>query len=455
MVATPVQLPTLTLVLFGLVNLPLSMLMSPTAAVLPNFYLDYSAVTLAGLATATFIARLFDGVTDPLIGYLSDRSGRRKPWMILGALLVAASTWFLFNPARDAGLGHLLAWYLLVTLGWTLVEIPHTAMAAELSTGYHERSRIMLWRQLLGFAGGVLFMASPMLLIGGTTAFSPAVMRSLALFIMVGLPSLVALMCVIVPEPARRVRARPVKPGDLYRALRDTRPLQYFLVTQVLFGLATGAVASLFVIYTSQYLGLPDKVPHIALPMTLAMALGMPLWLQVMRHVDKHRAWAAAAVGMIATLLLVPWLAPGPAALRPMIGIMACFGFFLGLSSIALPSLLADIVDYDIWRNRQDRAAIFFSFQALVTKLNQGVGGAIALSIPALFGFQAKGTPSDTAVLGLKFAFVAWPCMLLLPMLVLAWRYPLGRRSHGILARRLAGRARSQGTTGKGFRSEG
>jgi glycoside/pentoside/hexuronide:cation symporter, GPH family len=455
MVATPVQLPTLTLVLFGLVNLPLSMLMSPTAAVLPNFYLEYSAVTLAGLATATFIARLFDGLTDPLIGYLSDRSGRRKPWMILGALLVAASTWFLFNPARDAGLGHLLAWYLLVTLGWTLVEIPHTAMAAELSTGYHERSRIMLWRQLLGFAGGVLFMSSPMLLIGGTTAFSPAVMRSLALFIMVGLPLFVALMCVIVPEPARRVRARPVQPGDLYRALRDTRPLQYFLATQVLFGLATGAVASLFVIYTSQYLGLPDKVPHIALPMTLAMALGMPLWLQVMRHVDKHRAWAAAAVGMIATLLLVPWLEPGPAALRPMIGIMTCFGFFLGLSSIALPSLLADIVDYDIWRNRQDRAAIFFSFQALVTKLNQGVGGAIALSIPALFGFQAKGTPSDTAVLGLKLAFVAWPCMLLLPMLVLAWRYPLGRRAHGILARRLAGRARSRGASGRGFRSEG
>jgi glycoside/pentoside/hexuronide:cation symporter, GPH family len=99
------RLPTLTLVLFGLVNLPLSMLMSPTAAILPNFYLEYSAVTLAGLATATFIARLFDGLTDPLIGYLSDRSGTRKPWMILGAIVVAGSTWFLFNPGAGSGLG--------------------------------------------------------------------------------------------------------------------------------------------------------------------------------------------------------------------------------------------------------------------------------------------------------------------------------------------------------------
>ena len=54
----PSRLPTPLLIAFGLVNLPLSMLMSPTAAVLPNFYLDYSAVTLAGLATATLVARV-------------------------------------------------------------------------------------------------------------------------------------------------------------------------------------------------------------------------------------------------------------------------------------------------------------------------------------------------------------------------------------------------------------
>jgi Na+/melibiose symporter-like transporter len=227
----------------------------------------------------------------------------------------------------------------------------------------------------------------------------------------------------------------------LWLALKNTPPLQYFLVTQILFGLATGAVMSLFVIYSSQYLGLAEKIPHIAMPMTLAMALGMPLWLQVMKRVDKHRAWAAAAVGMIATLGCVLLLTPGSGALVPMIAAMSGFGFFLGLSSIALPSLLADLVDYDIWKNGKDRAAIFFSFQALVTKLNQGVGGAIALSIPTLFGFSGKGELTSSAVLGLKTAFVGWPCLLLLPMIWLAWRYPLDRRAHGILARRLAARS--------------
>lgn len=226
MTPIPSRLPTPLLLVFGLVNLPLSMLMSPTAAVLPDFYLEYSAVTLAGLATATLAARAFDGLTDPLIGYLSDRSGRRKPWMIAGAALVAGGAWFLYNPSPGSGVGHLLAWYLVVTLGWTLVEIPHTAMAAELSRGYHERSRIALWRQLLGFVGGVLFMVSPMLLVGGGTSFTPAVMRAIAIFIMVALPLAVLLLCRAVPEPERRIGAQRIRPADLYRALLETPPLR-------------------------------------------------------------------------------------------------------------------------------------------------------------------------------------------------------------------------------------
>jgi Na+/melibiose symporter-like transporter len=360
--------------------------------------------------------------------------------MIAGTLLVVFSAWFLYNPSADAGLPHLLVWYLAATLGWTLVEIPHTAMAAELSGEYQERSRIALYRQLLGFFGGILFMASPLILLGGSTAFTPEVFRSISLFIMMALPVTVGLMCWRVPEPRRGLGTRSIRFVDLWLAIKNTPPLQYFLITQILFGLATGAVMSLFVIYASQYLGLAEKIPHIAMPMTLAMALGMPLWLKVMKRVDKHRAWSAAAVGMIGMLCLVPAMPSGEGALVPMVAVMSGFGFFLGLSSIALPSLLADLVDYDIWKNGKDRAAIFFSFQALVTKLNQGVGGAIALFIPTLFGFSGKGEITGAAELGLKLAFVGWPCVLLIPMIWLAWRYPLDRRAHRILSRRLSSR---------------
>jgi Na+/melibiose symporter-like transporter len=235
------------------------------------------------------------------------------------------------------------------------------------------------------------------------------------------------------------VQARSIRPADLWLALKHTPPLRYFLATQVLFGLATGAVSTLFVIYASQYLGLAEKIPHIAVPMTLAMAAGMPLWLWLMKRIDKHRVWAAGAVGLIAVLGSVPWIPPG--ALAPMVAVTTGLGLVIGLSSIALPSLLADVVDYDLWKNGKDRAAIFFSFQALVTKLNQGAGGAAALAIAGLFGFSGKGDATGAAATGLKVAFVGWPVLLLVPMIWLAWRYPLDRRAQTILRRRLDQRA--------------
>jgi len=434
------RIPTSTLVLFGLVNLPLSMLLSPTAAILPNFYLEYTGITVAGLATATLVARLFDGFTDPLIGLLSDRAGTRKPWMVAGACIVSSGAWFLYNPPSDAGLMHLLIWYMIVTLGWTLIEIPHTAMAAELSVGYHERTRIVFWRQFLGFIGGIGFMAAPILLLTGGTSFTPEVMRGIALFVIVSLPLVVLIVRRRIPEPRQHLKSREIRPVDLWRALKSNPPLVYFLVTQILFGLATGAVSTLFVIYASQYLGLSDKIPQIALPMTIAMAAGMPLWVWVMKRVDKHRVWAAGAVGMIGTLGSVLLVEPGQ--LVPMIAIMTSLGLFIGLSSIALPSLLADIVDYDLWKNRKDRAAIFFSFQALVTKLNQGIGGSAALAIAGAFGFSGKQDAVGTAAIGLQLAFVGWPIALLVPMIVMAWRYPLNRRAQSILRRRLDSRSK-------------
>ncbi|MBY6188013.1 MFS transporter [Marinobacter hydrocarbonoclasticus] len=432
-------LPRKQLLLFGLINLPLSMLMSPTAAMLPAFYLETTAVTAAGLATATLVARIFDGLFDPLLGWMSDRSGRRKIWMVLGVALVMLGIWPLFQPDADAGVSYLLAWYLLVTLGWTAVEIPHSALAAEMSTDYQERSRVVLWRQMLGFIGGLIFMASPMVLLGHS-GFTDEVFAALAGFILVALPIGLVLMWRAAPEPNHPAPARPGL-RDLAGALTTIAPLRYFLLLQILFGLATGAVSSLFVIYANFYLGHGDAIAKIAMPMTLAMAAGMPLWLLVLNRVDKHRAWAASGVGMILCLLLVLPLEPGEASLLPMIGLMTGFGFFIGLSSLALPSLLADVVDYDRWKNRKYRAATLFAFMALVIKFNQGVGGAIALSIPAAFGFTGKSDLVGQAVVGLKLGFVAWPCLLLMPMMILAWRYPLTRRRQQALARRLARRS--------------
>ena len=149
---------------YGLPSLATSVTALPMALFVPAFYADDLGLPLAAVGTAIALSRLLDVVTDPLIGSLSDRLrlplGRRKPWMLLGTPLFVLALWRLFVPGDAATPGHLLLWSALLYLGFTLIDLPHKAWGAELSSDYDERSRITSWREGLSTAGQVVLLAA-------------------------------------------------------------------------------------------------------------------------------------------------------------------------------------------------------------------------------------------------------------------------------------------------------
>ena len=112
------RLPRLVLVAYGLPALPAAMLGLPLLVHLPGFYAQEMGIGLTSVGTILLLARLWDGVTDPLIGFLSDRTrtrlGRRRPWIIASLPLVLAGAWLLFRPPEGAGASHLLIWSFVV-----------------------------------------------------------------------------------------------------------------------------------------------------------------------------------------------------------------------------------------------------------------------------------------------------------------------------------------------------
>jgi Na+/melibiose symporter-like transporter len=118
-------LPTrLQLLLFGFPALPHSFISLPLNSIIPAFYAANTTVTFAEMAVVMTASRIFDAITDPLIGYLSDRTkspiGRRKPWVLAGTILCAISIYFLFQPARTAGVVYFGVWAFLIYFGFTL-----------------------------------------------------------------------------------------------------------------------------------------------------------------------------------------------------------------------------------------------------------------------------------------------------------------------------------------------
>ena len=155
----------LRMALYGLVNLPTSIVGLPISLYIPAFYSQNLGLSLAAVGALIALSRISDVVTDPLIGVASDklrsRFGRRKPWMVLGMPLKVLSLWMLFVPDSEFAVNlwhalggenitnlYLFIWISLLYLGFTIVDLPYRAWGAELSPDYDERSRAVSYTHL-------------------------------------------------------------------------------------------------------------------------------------------------------------------------------------------------------------------------------------------------------------------------------------------------------------------
>ena len=172
--------------------------MLPLFVTLPAFYAVDMGLGFATVGVVLLAARLWDVVTDPLIGSLSDRwagrFGRRRPWLVAGAPLVLVIAALLFLPGETAAWPHMLLWTMLLYLGGTMIILPYTAWGAELSPDYHERSRIAAWREGMVVVGTLAAAGLPVLL--GADRGETLKVIAWALWIVLPLSLLVALRAV-------------------------------------------------------------------------------------------------------------------------------------------------------------------------------------------------------------------------------------------------------------------
>ena len=155
----------------------------PGGGVLTGLYAKYFGVSLAALGGALLIGRVFDAVTDPLIGWLSDRTkspiGSRKPFMIVGYSIALLAFYFLFNPPENPGVSYFLVCYMSLIFGWTVADIPHQAWQADISHDYDDRIRVTSFRAFGERAGAWGFWFLPLLPIFATNEMTPEVVQFL------------------------------------------------------------------------------------------------------------------------------------------------------------------------------------------------------------------------------------------------------------------------------------
>jgi GPH family glycoside/pentoside/hexuronide:cation symporter len=418
---------------------PLAILGLPLNVYLPAFWGETLGLGLTTVGLVLLATRLLDVVTDPLVGVLSDRTrgrfGRRRPWVAAALPVAAPAVWLLFVPPPGAGALHLFVTASLVYLGWTMLNISHTAWGAELSPDYHERTRVNAWREAATLGGIVASALVPALAAGGIAAD----LRALALVTLgLGAPAF-ALLFATVPDPP--LPARPAPRGGIaaiVAPLLGNAPFRRLVAAWVVNGMANGLPAALFLLVVTHLIEAEAKAGPLLLAYFLAGILAVPGWTRLAARFGKHRTWCASMLWASAVFAFVPLLGPGDWLAFLAISILS--GAALGADLSLPPAIQADVVDLDRLETGEGRAGLLFAVSSMAQKLGNAL--AVGAGLPLLEGLGFRAGPEGAAGLGALVAlYCAAPVALKLGAVALMWRFPLDAAAQALLRARLeAGR---------------
>lgn len=423
----------------------------PLVMVLPSLYVKNFGLSLTSIAAILFFARMFDAITDPIIGYLSDytraRTGTRKPWVLVGALLFIASSYYLYTPPESADTLYLLCWVFLFYLSWTLFEIPHITWGGELAKDSVEKTKIYSIRYFFLKCGITLFYVIPLFPVFQSSGFTLETMRWSAICAVVLMVPLIYLNMRYVPSGHQYENA-----SNNGQSLRKTlssviqnKPLLVFIGGYCFSGAAIGMWGGISYIFFDSYLSLGEKLPIIY---TFGYVIGLlSIKVSFSLSVAYERRWVLVG-GMVMVLLNAFFLGsiePGPNAfILTTVGM--CIAIVGSTSFLVLaPSLLSDIVDYGAWKFGENRGAMYFSVYTFLNKASLGLGTALSLGIIGWYEFDpALSIHTSESLFGLRLALIYLPVTFTFIAIVFFSITSINERRHKIILKRLESRGHNR-----------
>jgi len=415
------------LLAYGGLGLPLAMAALPIYVHVPKFYADTLGLSLASIGFLLLLARAFDAIQDPLLGYWSDRSrqsGRgRGVWIAAGAPLLALGMVGLFMPPALSATGlsvWLVGMLLIVYTAYSMITISYQAHGAEMSADSNERTRIVSFREGLGLVGVFLAAALPEIL----SRLSGA-REGFAQFSYLFAPLIVILAFVMIRSspPAvtthvsdeRRIFAVMLKPfGN-----PGFRPLLWIFVMN---GIAASIPATLVLFFIEDVIQRPDLTAQFLIAYFAAGAAGMPLWVRLSASIGKGRAWFCGMILSIAAFIWAFLLGAGDATAFFVICVMSGLG--LGADLALPPSMLADVIDVDERAGKGRNEGAYFGLWNLVTKGNLALAAGVALPLLGWLGYAPKDAHTAEVLTALAAVYALLPCMLKAVAAFLLWRSP-------------------------------
>jgi len=434
----------ITVLGYGVGNFAFAFLGLVVAVNLQFFYTDYVGLGAGLVAWSLLFARMFDAVTDPIIGWVSDhtnsRLGRRRPWILVASIPLAFAFYYLFTPPSVGDpathqsylLFYMMTLYITLYFVWTVGAVPYASLGAELTDDYHERVKVIAVRETCGLVGLLAATILPAYLIyrfGGREGYS-----LMGGILGAGSATFLFISGVVSRERVEFSGRTAINP---YAGWIATFRNDYFrrLLLAFLFSAVAGAVPATLVIYIAVYIigtpewwsqSIPGWMPTWSYYLLLYFFSGicaLPVWNRVSRRLGKRNTWAIAIFIATCTSAGCWWLKDGSVGYFSLLLVFGgiSFGNYLALP----PSMVADIIDFDEATTGRRREGSYFSIWTFVTKLGAALTGFAALQVLEHVGYKPGVAQTVEVKTWMLWMYSWFPALLYLLSFVSLFRFDI------------------------------
>ena len=443
------RLSTSQIVSYSLPAFGTAMVLLSVAVYLPNYYTDELGLSAGMLSWVLMAGRLWDAVTDPVMGHISDhtrsRWGRRRPYFLVAAIPLWIVFYFTWSPRAGlspAGLlTHLMLCYLVLFTFWTIFWIPYISLGMELTTHYHERTRLFGLRQgfyLLGTAVGMLAPEAFAKAAGGPKAGYPKMA-----FVFGGL------CCVLILAAFARVRERPeaARAGSFpfFEGLRVTFRNRAFVVLMFtyLIALIGGSFIAPLTLYVAKYvIKAREVVPFVMLSYLAGSVVSIPIWVRMSSRIGKNRTWSTAM--LLATAVYATSFYYHEGTWQLWIVLAAIVGAANGCTMTLGASISADVIDSDELETGRRREGVFMGIWSFMDKAAIGIAIFVGMQGLEAVGYVPNQDQNETVVFGIKFLYCIVPAVCHLAAVFIFQRFPITAEVHAGIRAQLDARANAR-----------
>ena len=395
------------------------------------FYTDVVGLNPVAIGTLFLIARVFDGISDPVNGYIIDhlprtKWGRFRPYLFIGALVTALNFLLVWMGPALATSGKLVIAYIsYILIGWTFdyMDIPLNSMIPVMSDRDRDRNTLSVIKYVGYLLAGAAFSALALPIISAfPTKREGFFVLIIAATVFIALFS--SLGTLGIKERIFPVKAEKYKIRDL-KDIIGAKPVLIFFLETLAYGTSQGVIGGIGVFFFLYALKRPDLYPLMALSMVVGMIVAVAIGPILIKRFGKKnmQTWSMGiAILGAAIMFFTPASLPLVFILIPLI--ISPANAVIG---ILMYSIQADNMDYVEWKLGYRSEAAVASLSSFIAKVSVGIGSAVsAYLLPVIHYVPNAETQAAETVRGFFALNYAIPgALMLIGLLIWAFGYPL------------------------------